>query len=253
MTNLTGRTCLITGASSGFGAHFARILGGCGAKLVLGARRKDRLDALVTELSESGIEALAVEMDVTDEASTIAAYDAAEAKFGMVDTLIANAGVSAPGRATEVPAETVSTLLDTNVLGVYLTVREGARRMLLGGCRETGRGRVLIVGSLGGEMLIQGEAAYCASKAAVAHLGRSFAKEWVRQGINVNVIQPGFIMTDFAADWFNSDGGKTQIASFPRRRMQPIESLDDPVLYLCSDASANTTGSILTIDDGQSL
>lgn len=253
MTNLTGRTCLITGASSGFGAHFARLLGGSGARLVLGARRKDRLDELVAKLAGQGIEALAVEMDVTDEASTIAAYDAAEAHFGLVDTVIANAGVSAPGRATEIPAQTVSTLLDTNVLGVYLTAREGAKRMLLGGCRDTGKGRVLIVGSMGAEVLIQGEAAYCASKAAVAHLGRSFAKEWVRQGINVNVIQPGFILTELAAEWFNSDGGKAQIATFPRRRMQPIESLDEPVLYLCSDASASTTGSILTVDDGQSL
>lgn len=253
MGRLAGRTCLITGASSGFGAHFARIAGAGGARLVLGARRRNRLDALVAELGEEGIEALAVDMDVTDEESIVAAFGAGEARFGPIDTVIANAGVSSPGRATEVPDKAIRAVLDTNVLGVYLTAREGARRMLAAESRETGRGRILLVGSIGAEIAIPGEAAYCASKAAVATLGRNLAREWVRQGINVNVIQPGFILTELADEWFASEGGKQQIAGFHRRRMQPIESLDEPVLYFLSDASSCTTGTVMTIDDGQSL
>lgn len=253
MGRLAGRTCLITGASSGFGAHFARIAGAAGARLVLGARRRNRLDALVAELGEEGIEALAVDMDVTDEESIVAAFGAGEARFGPIDTVIANAGVSSPGRATEVPDKAIRAVLDTNVLGVYLTAREGARRMLAAESRETGRGRILLVGSIGAEITIPGEAAYCASKAAVATLGRNLAREWVRQGINVNVIQPGFILTELADEWFASEGGKQQIADFHRRRMQPIESLDEPVLYFLSDASSCTTGTVMTIDDGQSL
>lgn len=253
MGRLAGRTCLITGASSGFGAHFARIAGAAGARLVLGARRRNRLDALVAELGEEGIEALAVDMDVTDEESIVAAFGAGEARFGPIDTVIANAGVSSPGRATEVPDKAIRAVLDTNVLGVYLTAREGARRMLAAESRETGRGRILLVGSIGAEITIPGEAAYCASKAAVATLGRNLAREWVRQGINVNVIQPGFILTELADEWFASEGGKQQIAGFHRRRMQPIESLNEPVLYFLSDASSCTTGTVMTIDDGQSL
>lgn len=253
MGRLAGRTCLITGASSGFGAHFARIAGAGGARLVLGARRRNRLDALVAELGEEGIEALAVDMDVTDEESIVAAFGAGEARFGPIDTVIANAGVSSPGRATEVPDKAIRAVLDTNVLGVYLTAREGARRMLAAESRETGRGRILLVGSIGAEIAIPGEAAYCASKAAVATLGRNLAREWVRQGINVNVIQPGFILTELADEWFASEGGKQQIAGFHRRRMQPIESLNEPVLYFLSDASSCTTGTVMTIDDGQSL
>lgn len=253
MGRLAGRTCLITGASSGFGAHFARIAGAAGARLVLGARRRNRLDALVAELGEEGIEALAVDMDVTDEESIVAAFGAGEARFGPIDTVIANAGVSSPGRATEVPDKAIRAVLDTNVLGVYLTAREGARRMLAAESRETGRGRILLVGSIGAEIAIPGEAAYCASKAAVATLGRNLAREWVRQGINVNVIQPGFILTELADEWFASEGGKQQIAGFHRRRMQPIESLNEPVLYFLSDASSCTTGTVMTIDDGQSL
>ncbi len=258
MAELSGRTCLITGASSGFGAHFARLASAAGARVVLGARRQERVEALAGALRSAGGEAIAVAMDVTDEASVRAAYDAAEAAFGTVDTVIANAGISTPGRSTEVPAEALGGILDTNVLGVFLTAREAARRLIAAGSGESGsplygRGRILLIGSMGAEMPVKGEVMYCASKAAVASLGRNLAGEWLRRGINVNVIQPGFILTEMAADWFASDAGKAQIASFPRRRLQPIETLDAMVLHLCSDASFGMTGTTITIDDGQSL
>ncbi len=250
MTKLEGRICLITGASSGLGEHFARLLVGEGARVVLGARRIERIAALAQEL---GDKALAVEMDVTDEPSTIAAYDAAEAHFGPVDTVIANAGVSKPGRSTEVPVEALRTIFDTNLLGVYLTAREGAKRMIAAGSRESGRGRIVMIGSMGAVAMVPGEVAYCASKAAVATMGRNMASEWARLGINVNVVQPGYILTELAADWFASEGGKAQIAGFPRRRLQPIDSLNETMVYLCSDMSLHMTGSVLMLDDGQSL
>lgn len=258
MGRLSGRTCLVTGASSGFGTHFARLAASAGANLVLGARRVERIEALAGEIRALGVQALAVPMDVTDEKSVHAAFDAGEAAIGPVDTVIANAGVSAPGRSTDLPADMLRGVLDTNVLGLFLTAREAARRMIQAGQGGDGAsagkgGRILLIGSMGAEAPIKGEAMYCASKAAVARLGRAFAGEWLRAGINVNVIQPGFILTEMAGDWFASEGGKAQIASFPRRRLQPIESLDEIVLHLCSDQSAAMTGSIITIDDGQSL
>ena len=253
MQRLDGRTCLITGASSGLGAHFARVAAMAGARVVLAARRAERVAALADELNAGGASALAVSMDVSDEASVIAAFDAAEAGFGTVDTIIANAGVSAPGRSTEITVAELRSVLDTNVLGVLLTAREGARRLVASGSRESGRGRMVLIGSITAEMTGQGETMYSASKAAVAHMGRNLAKEWVRLGINVNVVQPGYIQTDLAGDWFASEGGKAQIAGFNRRRLQPINSLDAPVLYLCSDESAHTTGATFTIDDGQLL
>jgi NAD(P)-dependent dehydrogenase (short-subunit alcohol dehydrogenase family) len=258
MTPLYGRTCLITGASSGLGAHFARLVVGAGGRVVLAARRRERVEALAEELRSGGSEAVAVSMDVTDEASVRSAYDEAEAELGLVDTVIANAGVSAPGRATEVAAEVAENLLGTNVLGAFLTAREGAKRMIAAGRRDggspmDGRGRVLLVGSFGADVPVKGEVLYCASKAAVARMGKNLAGEWLRSGINVNVIQPGFILTEMAADWFASEGGKAQIAGFPRRRLQAIESLDPMVLYLCSDASSAMTGAVINLDDGQSL
>ncbi len=253
MKNLAGRTVLITGASSGLGAHFARICSAAGAQVVVAARRLDRVNALSADINDKGGCAFAVEMDVSDEQSVIAAFDAAETAFGTVDTIIANAGVSAPGRSTEISVESMRSVLDTNVLGVLLTAREGARRMIAAGSRDDGRGRIVLIGSITAEMTGQGETIYSASKAAVAHMGRNLAKEWARLGVNVNVIQPGYIQTELSGDWFKSEAGLAQIAGFNRRRLQPISSLDTPLLYLCSDESAHTTGGLFTIDDGQLL
>ena len=247
---MDGRVALITGASSGFGAHFARLLVREGARVVLGARRTDRIEALAQELGDA---ALAVPLDVTDEASLIAAFDAGEARFGTIDTVIANAGIVATGRAIDLPLADVAGVVNTNFIGLYLTAREGARRMIKAGFKAHGRGRVVLIGSITAELTAQGDAAYAATKAGVAHLGRQFAREWVRQGINVNTIQPGYIQTEIADDWFETEGGKAQIAAFHRKRLCPIEALDAPLLLLASDASAHITGATLTVDDGQVL
>ena len=250
MGQMAGRTALITGASSGFGEHFARLLVAEGARVVIGARRVDRVAALAEELGDA---ALAVAMDVTDEASIVAAYDAAEARFGTVDTVIANAGIAVAGRSIDLPLGDFSAVVETNFTGLYLTAREGARRMIAAGFKAHGRGRVVLIGSITAEMTGQGDSAYAAIKAGVAHLGRQFAREWVRQGINVNTIQPGYISTEIGGDWFETEGGKAQIAAFHRKRMCPIEALNAPLLLFASDASEHITGSTLTVDDGQVL
>ena len=247
---LAGRIALITGASSGFGAHFARLFVAEGARVVIGARRLDRLADLAAELGDA---ALAAAMDVTDEASIVAAYDAAEARWGTVDTVVANAGIAIAGRSIDLPLADVANVVNTNFSGLYLTAREGARRMIAAGFKAHGRGRVVLIGSITAEMTGQGDSAYAATKAAVAHLGHQFAREWVRQGINVNTIQPGYIRTEIDGEWFDSEGGKAQIAAFHRKRMCPIGALDAPLLLLASDASQHITGSTLTVDDGQVL
>ncbi len=251
--DLASRTVMLSGASSGIGEHLAEVLAHAGANVVLGARRTDRTEALAKRIQAGGGKALAVRLDVTDEASVIAAYDAAESAFGMVDTVIANAGISSAGRATDVTEAGLRAVLDTNLLGVYLLAREGAKRMIAGDIRQTQAGRVVLIGSITAEMTAQGDAAYAASKAAVAHLGRQFAREWVRQGINVNTIQPGYIRTEISGDWFDTEGGARQIGSWHRKRLMDIDALDDVTLYLCSDAARYVTGSTITIDDGQSL
>lgn len=251
--SLQGRTVLVAGASSGFGAHFSRLFAAAGANVVLGARRTDRIAELAAEIEDGGGQALAVPLDVTDEPSVIAAYDAAEEKFGTVHSIIANAGMAASGRTTDIEADRLQALLDTNFKGVYLVAREGARRLIASGSRDREDGRIVIIGSITSRLNANGDSAYAATKAGVAHLGRNMAREWVRQGVNVNTIHPGYIPTEIQGDWYQTEGGKAQIAGFHRRRLQELDSLNAMILYLSSDASRMMTGSDIVLDDGQSL
>jgi NAD(P)-dependent dehydrogenase (short-subunit alcohol dehydrogenase family) len=250
MFDLTGRTVLIAGASSGIGARFARITAAGGARVVLGARRLDRVEALAEEI---GGNALPVAMDITDEASVIAAYDAAEAKFGTVDGIVANAGVGTGGRSTDTTVAGLRSVLDTNLLGTYLVSREGARRLIATGSREKGNGRIVLIGSITAMQNGSGDSMYAATKIGLAHLARQLAKEWIRQGINVNTLQPGMIPTEINVDWYATERGQADIQAQHRRRLLEEDSLDDMLLYLLSDRSRQVTGATFTIDDGQHL
>jgi NAD(P)-dependent dehydrogenase (short-subunit alcohol dehydrogenase family) len=247
--DLSGRTVLVAGASAGLGAGFARRLGEAGARVVLGARRVERVEALAAELPE----AIGVPLDITDEASVIAAYDAAEARFGTVQGIVANAGVGTGGRSTDTAAEGLKTVIDTNLLGSYLVCREGARRLIASGSREREDGRIVLIGSTTAVKTGMGDAMYAATKAGLEHLGRQFAREWVRQGINVNTVHPGWIATEINTDWTSSERGQAEIKAQHRRRLQETDALDEMVLYLLSAGAKQITGASIVIDDGQSL
>ena len=248
--DLTGRVALVTGASSGLGQRFARILAASGAKVVIGARRVALLDELRAEIERTGGTALSVAMDVADEASVIAAYDAAVGAFGKVDTVVANAGTAVSGSSLSLAADDFDRIVNVNFRGVFLTVREGARRMVAAG---VGDGRVTIISSITAHKVSQGIATYAATKAAVAQLGRVLARDWANKGINVNVLCPGYISTELNSDLWDQPAGRNLLAQFPRRRVMDSDSLDAMALYLSSSASAQTTGSVITIDDGQTL
>jgi NAD(P)-dependent dehydrogenase (short-subunit alcohol dehydrogenase family) len=251
--DLTGRTVMVAGASSGIGAHFAVKLAEGGARVVLAARRTDMTGELAEKLNAEGYHALAVAMDVTDEASVIDAFDVAEAAFGTVQSVIANAGIGAPGRTTDMPLAKVRQVIETNYIGTYTVAREAARRLIASGSRERQDGRIVLISSITSLLSGAGDTAYSSSKAAVNHLGRTFAREWVTHGINVNVICPGYMLTDLTEDWLTSEQGEKYIATFRRKRLMPVDSLDDMVLYFSSDASRHVTGAQITIDDGQTL
>lgn len=250
---LSGRTALVTGASSGLGERFARILSAAGARVAVAARRMEPLKALCAELEAAGGKAVAVEMDVSDEASTLAAYDAAEAALGPIDTVIANAGMNSEGRILDIPVAEFDRVMAVNLRGVLLTAREGARRMIAADSATRQHGRIVIISSITANVLSPGLGAYSASKAGVLHLGKHMALEWARKGVNVNMVLPGYIATELNSDWFESEGGKKQIGKWPRRRLMTAEDLDSIILYLASDASRAITGSAFTLDDGQSL
>jgi len=246
--DLSGRTALVTGASSGLGTRFGRILAASGANVALGARRADRLAALAREI---GPQAAAVTMDVARGADIIAGFDAAEAAFGgPVDTVIANAGVDGAGMATTISEEEIEQTLAINLKGAILTAREGARRMMAHGVT---RGRIVLIASITAFEPSPGLVAYAASKAGVVQAGRTLAREWARAGINVNTVSPGYIRTAINDAWFDTEPGKKQIARFPKRRLMGEEGLDAMILFLCSDASEFVTGTDFVLDDGQTL
>jgi NAD(P)-dependent dehydrogenase (short-subunit alcohol dehydrogenase family) len=245
--DLAGRRALITGASSGLGARFARILAAHGAQVALAARRTEPLEALANEI---GAKATAVPMDVASEAAIIAGFDAAQAAFGTIDTVIANAGVDGAGLITTLSEAEIARTLQINLTGAILTAREGARRMMAAGVTK---GRIVLVASITAFEPSPGLVAYAASKAGVVQAARSMAREWARAGICVNTISPGYIRTAINADWFETEHGQKQIARFPRKRLMDEAGLDGPLLFLCSDAAEFVTGSDFVLDDGQTL
>lgn len=251
--DLSGRTVLVTGASSGIGRRFAKILGAGGAQVVLAARRLPLLQELQSELEADGVRAISVAMDVADESSTIAAYDAAEAAFGQVHSVVANAGLSSVGRAVDLPIEEFDRVVAVNLRGVFLTAREGARRMMAKGSQTSGHGRIVLISSITGQQVSPGLAPYSATKAGVTQMGRVLARDWAEKGINVNIIAPGYMHTDLTEGLAESRTGQALLAKFARRRFMDADALDAALLYLCSDASAQVTGSVFTIDDGQTL
>lgn len=220
---------------------------------MLGARRMDRTQALAAEIAAEGGLATPVTLDVTDEASVIAAFDTAEAECGLIDGIVCNAGIGTGGHATNVPLAGLEGIIGTNLLGAYLVAREGARRLIASGSREHERGRIVLIGSITAERAGMGDSMYAATKAGLAHLGRNLAREWIRQGINVNTVQPGIIPTEINSAYYATAPGQERIGTLHRRRLLRTGALDDMVLYLLSDASAQVTGSTFTIDDGQSL
>ena len=244
--SMAGRVALVTGASSGIGRRLSTQLAAAGAKVVVAARRTDRLADLVTEIEKAGGQALAVEMDVAHEASVIAGYDAAEKAFGPVDTVYANAGMNIEAMGLDMPVEAFDQMISVNLRGVFHCAQSVAPAMV-------GQGRIVLVSSIGAHKVLPGLATYCATKAGVAMLGKALAREWARQGININSVCPGFLETELNADWFSREGGQKQIQTFPRKRLMVEDDLDAMLLYLGSDASRAVTGSVITLDDGQSL
>jgi NAD(P)-dependent dehydrogenase (short-subunit alcohol dehydrogenase family) len=248
---VAGRVALVTGASSGLGRRFAQVLAAEGAKVVVAARRKERLDDLVKEVGAD--RCFAVQCDVTDETQVIAMFDAAEAKFGLVDTVINNAGMTHASNALTQEIAEVRKIMDLNVTSVWCVAREAARRLIKAGPGKSERGRIVNTASMAGRHVVPFISAYNASKAAVAHMTRSLAREWARYGINVNAISPGYVATELTDEWLNGEGGQKTIGKTPRRRVMDENSLDEVLLFLCSDNAKFVTGSDVLVDDAQSM
>ncbi len=250
---LEGRVAIVTGATSGLGRRFAHVLSGQGAAVALMGRRTDRLETEVEKINAAGGRAVAIALDVADAAAIGPAFDRAQTALGPLDILINNAGVGGEGAALDLSIEAFDQTFDVNVRGVFFAAREAARRMIDNGAAERGHARIVNLASIAATTVLPGLSAYCASKAAVAMMTKVMAREWARKGVAVNAICPGYIETEINAHWFGTEGGEKQIKGFPRRRLMDENALDEALLLLCGASARFITGTLITIDDGQSL
>lgn len=247
--DMTGTTALVTGASSGLGAHFARVLAQHGARVAVAARRVDRLESLVEEIESAGGEALAVGLDVTDEESVVAAFDAAEQAFDTVSVVSNNAGVADARMALNIDQAAWDHLMDTNLRGAWLVATTAGQRMVTAG---TG-GSIVNTASILGLRATIGQSSYAISKAGVVQMTRVLALEWARKGVRVNALCPGYFETEMNQDYFASNKGKTYIRTTPAQRTGKLEELTAPFLMLASDAGSFINGVALPVDGGHSV
>jgi NAD(P)-dependent dehydrogenase (short-subunit alcohol dehydrogenase family) len=243
---LNGKIILITGATSGLGWRFAKIMAEQGGSIIVTGRRTERLDALCDEIKSEGGQAAGYRLDVTDYEQIKDIIDRAEREVGPIDVLVNNSGMNREGFALEVTPEDFDATINTNLKGAFFMATEVGRRMVEREC-----GSIINIASVGANRVLPGLSVYCMSKAGIAQMTRVLAREWARPKVNVNAICPGYIETELNSEWFHSEGGEKQIKSWPRRRLMEEESLDGMVLFLASDQGRFTTGSVLTVDDGQ--
>ncbi|MGI9304925.1 MAG: SDR family NAD(P)-dependent oxidoreductase [Gammaproteobacteria bacterium] len=244
--DLHGRIALVSGASSGLGRHFALTLARAGARVVLAARRTQKLEELAGEIESEGGKAAAVTMDVTEAASIKAGFDDAQTAFGVPGIIVNNSGVAATTAALEISQDEWDKVLDTNLRGAWLLAQEASRRMV---DAQVG-GSIINIASILGFRVANGLAAYAASKAALVQVTRTLALELARHGIRVNAIAPGYILTDMNREFLTSEAAAPVIKRIPQRRVGAPEDLDGALLLLASDASGYMTGSTIVVDGG---
>ena len=252
--DLSGRVALVTGASSGLGAQFARTLARAGAGVVLASRRLEKLKELRARIEGEGGDAHVVELDVTDLDSIKAAVAHAETEMGSIDILVNNSGVSTTQRIQDVTLEDYDFIFDTNVKGAFFVAQEVGKRML---ARSRGAapgsftgGRIINIASMAGLKVLPQIGAYCMSKAAVVQMTRAMAMEWGKFGINTNAICPGYIDTEINHHHWDTEQGQKLIAMLPRKRVGNPQDLDALLVMLASDQSHFINGAVIAADDG---
>ena len=252
--DLSGRVALVTGASSGLGAQFARALSRAGAGVVLAARRMERLKDLRAELEAEGGDAHVVSLDVTDFASIKSAVAHAETEMGTIDILVNNSGVSTTQKLVDVSPDDYDFMMNTNTRGAFFVAQEVGKRMI---ARSRGAapgtftgGRIVNVASMAGLKVLSQIGVYAMSKAAVVHMTKAMALEWGRFGINVNALCPGYIDTEINHRHWQTESGQKLIQMLPRKRVGKPQDLDAVLMMLCANQSHFVNGAIIAADDG---
>jgi hypothetical protein len=243
---LDDRVAIVTGASSGLGDRFARVLAAAGARVVITARRADRLDALAADLAD----VLVVPGDITGDGMATRLVDATLERYGRLDIVVNNAGASDPTPALDEPLDHFRAAVDLNLVAPFELARTAARAMVEHGSS----GSIVNVASIWGVVGVGQipEAGYAAAKGGIVNLTRELAAQWARQGVRVNALAPGWFHTEMTDGvMFGSEGAeKWMRARTPMGRGGEPHELDGALLFLASDASSFVTGSLLAVDGG---
>lgn len=246
-SDLSGSVALVTGASSGFGERFARVLASQGAAVALCARRVDRLEALAAEINAGGGKAVAIAMDATDADALVNAVATAERELGLVDILINNAGIPDAQRAHKMELELIDRVIGVNLRAPWILSCEVARRLLA----AKKPGRIVNISSTAHYRYDGGGAAlYATTKTALARMTETLSTEWAYANINVNAICPGMFVTEMTDGMFERIGDPRP--GLARKRVPVPAQMDTTLLYLVSPSSECVTGAVIKVDDGQS-
>lgn len=244
--SMAGRVALVTGASGALGAHFAQVLSGAGASVVLAARNMAKVSAVAAGLAGP---VMTVKLDVTEDDEFDSALDAIQNRFGGCDVLINNAGVATTKAVLDHSAEDWDAVMDTNLRGPFLLSQRFARNLVA----AERPGSIINIASILGLRVISGVASYGAAKAGLIQMTKHMALELARHRIRINALAPGYVATEINADFFASEAGRAMVKRIPQRRLGRLDDLTGPLLLLASDAGAHMTGSVLVVDGGHSI
>ena len=246
--DLSDQVALVTGASSGLGYRFSKVLAKCGAKVALSARRVDKLEKLSEEIKSDGGDCMVVPIDMVDRGSIRDAVQKVEEGLGTINTLINNAGMVDAQWAIKQSDELIDSVVATNLVGPYLLSNEVARRLI----EKKEPGRMVNIASIAAFNISPNSASvlYSTTKSAIVRMTESLAVEWARNHINVNAIAPGMFSSEMLDGMLERIGDMSQ--SLPRKRICMPEQMDSTLLYLVSPSSECVTGTCIKIDDGQS-
>lgn len=244
--DLNGKRVLVTGASSGLGAHFARLLAGKGALVAAAARRTERLQDLAHKCEGLPGKVVPLALDVSSVKAIEAGVAEAAKLLGGLDVLINNAGVGETEAALSVSEAQWDAQLDVNLKGCFFAAQAAAAIM----AERDGGGAIVNIASILGERVAGKVAPYAISKAGLIQMTKALALEWARHAIRVNALAPGYVVTDINREFFAGDAGEALKKRIPMRRAGELDDLDGPLLLLCSDAGRYMTGAVVAVDGG---
>jgi NAD(P)-dependent dehydrogenase (short-subunit alcohol dehydrogenase family) len=248
MFSLQGKTALVTGASSGIGRQIAIAMGEAGANLAIIARRAEALEETAAMVKNAGGgRVITILADVMDYQSIARAVERTAKEFGRIHAAVVNAGIQNLKPFLDFTDEEWRAVIETNVVGSLVTIREVGRHMV-----GQGGGSIVAMGSVYGLVGATGASVYCLSKGAVMQFVKSLAVEWARHKVRLNSISPGWIQTDLTAPYSHDEKAvKSALRNIPLHRFGETQDIAPAAVYLASDASAYITGQTIVIDGGQ--